>query len=97
MVKKNPAVQSNPQIIPTHVLCNLTLKEAIKHIYTEPSRFMYLHGEAGTVFPDGSFISFNGVKGKTIYAYCDFKDKKNVPLSKTNRDDLRKLNLIISK
>jgi hypothetical protein len=97
MVGKNPALQSNTQIKPDYYLCNLTLAEAIKEIYDEPHKFSYPHGEAGRVFNDGSFVSFNGVKGKVIYAYCDFKDKKKVYLSKTNRDDLRKLNLIISK
>ncbi len=94
-IKKNPALQPNkPSIIPGHYVCSLTLKEAIKEIYPDCQNFKYPRGEAGRLFNDGRFISFNGREGTVIYAYCDFKDKKNVQLSSTNRDDLLKLGLI---
>lgn len=93
-IKKNPALQPNKPIIAGHYVSSLPLAAAIKEIYPDSQNFKYPHGEAGRLSNDGSFISFNGRVGTVIYAYCDFHDKKNVPLSSTNRDDLLKLGLI---
>ncbi len=87
-------MQPNKPIMPGHYVCSLTLGESIKEIYPDCRNFKYPHGEAGRLLNDGSFISFNGRVGTVIYAYCDYKDKKNVPLSSTNRNDLLKLGLI---
>lgn len=95
MVRKNPALQPNrAPITPVNYICSLTLTEAIQEIYPDFHLFTYPHGEAGRLFGDRSFVSFNGRVGTVIYAYCDFKDKKNVPLSSTNKDDLLRLRLI---
>ncbi|MFA4936128.1 MAG: hypothetical protein WC568_09875, partial [Candidatus Methanoperedens sp.] len=95
MVRKNPALQPTREpITPGHYVCSKTLAEAIRMIYPDSHLFKYPHGEAGTMIDDGSFVSFNGRVGTQIYAFCDFKDKKDVPLSSTNRDDLLKLKLI---
>ena len=97
MVRKNISLQNNQKIKPKNYGSNLTLAEAIHTIYPDCHLFNYPHGKAGREFIDGSFVSFNGKKGTVIYAYCDFKDKKNVPLSSTNENDLLKLHLILPK
>lgn len=94
MVKKNPTLQPNREIKPGNYVSSLVLKEAIQAIYPDSRSFTYPHGEAGRIFSDGSFVSFNGRIGTIIHAHCDFKDKKNVPLSATNKGDLLKLRLI---
>lgn len=91
--KTNHVSQLNIHIEPENYICSLNLAEAIQRIYPDHS-FNYPHGEAGKRFIDGSFVSFNGRIGKIIYAYCDFKDMINVPLSLKNRDDLLKFDLI---
>jgi hypothetical protein len=92
MVKKNPLLNNrNREIKPKHYACNLTLQQAIKEIYPDPSPFKYPHGQAGDILKNGSFVSFNGRVGTVIYAYCDFRDNINVPLSDTNFKDLLKL------
>ncbi len=95
MVKKNPALQPvQGNIIVRNYVSQLTLNKAIQSIYPECNKFTYPHGEAGQVFSDRRFVSFNGRIGEVVYAYCDFQDKRKVPLSATNRDDLLKLRLI---
>lgn len=91
--KINPVSELNRHIEPENYICSLNLAEAIQRIYPDHS-FTYPHGEAGKRFSDGSFVSFNGRIGRIIYAYCDFKDMINVPLSSKNRDDLLKFHLI---
>lgn len=92
MVKKNPLLNKRErEIEPRHYICNLTLQQAIKEIYPDPSSFTYPHGRPGEVLEDKSFISFNGRIGTVVYAYCDFVGKKDVPLSSTNFSDLMKL------
>ncbi len=75
-------------------VCDLTLNQSIAKIYPDWRNFNYPHGPAGTLFKDGTFVSFNGRVGTVIYGYADFADKKKVPLSKQNMDDLRKLGLL---
>ncbi len=94
MVRKNVELQKGRDIIPGNYVCSLTLKKAIETIYPDASRFTYPHGQPGQMLAGGRFISFNGRIGEVVYAYCDFTDKKNVPLSSTNRDDLLKLRLM---
>jgi len=74
--------------------CNLTLNQAIAKIYPDCRNFKYPHGPAGTKFKNGTFVSFNGREGTVIYGYADFADKKKVPLSQQNRNDLMKLGLL---
>lgn len=75
-------------------ICDLTLNQAIAKIYPDWRNFNYPHGPAGKLFKDGTFVSFNGRVGKIIYGYADFTDKKNIPLSQQNRNDLMKLGLL---
>lgn len=95
MVRKNPALMPTREpIVPNNYVCGLTLAEAIRRIYPDSHLFRYPHGDAGRLLVDNSFVSFNGRIGTVIYAYCDFTDKKEVPLSSTNKNDLLRLNLI---
>jgi len=94
MVRKNPQLKPSRNVIVEKYVCDITLEKAIESIYPDWKLFNYPHGEPGTKFPDGNFISFNGRVGTIIYSECDFTDKKNVPLSKQNRDDLLKLGLL---
>ena len=94
MVRKNPSLQPNRKIRAGDYLSSLTLADAIRAIYPDCNNFTYPNGEAGRMFSDGSFVSFNGRIGKITHAHCDFKDKKKVPLSATNKSDLLKLRLI---
>ena len=66
-----------------------SLEEVIEY-YNRNKKHKYPHGEPGIVFKDGRFVSFNGKIGRIIYAYCDFDDVKNVPLSKSDKYKLRK-------
>lgn len=92
-MRKNPELKQARTIEPRNYVCGLTLQKAIQKIYPD-GEGTYPHGPAGTLFKDGSFVSFNGRVGTVIYAYCDFTDKKKVPLSKTNMDDLTRLGLL---
>lgn len=92
-IKKNPALQPT-NVIASHCICKLTLDDAIKTVYPN-TKYKYDAGPPGTLFPEGKFVSFSGEVGTKIYAYCDFKDKKGVPLSKTNRASLIELKLIL--
>ena len=91
--KINPLSEINRHIESENYICSLNLAEAIQRICPDHS-FTYPHGEAGKRLSDESFVSFNGRIGRIIYAYCDFKDMINVPLSSKNRDDLLKFHLI---
>lgn len=91
MVRKNPLLKPVRTVEARNYVCNMKLQEAIHDIYPDWKDFTYPHGPAGTLFKDGSFVSFNGRVGTIIYAYCDFADKKNVPLSSTNMSDLMRL------
>jgi len=92
-MRKNPELKQARTIEARNYVCGLTLQKAIQKIYPG-GEGTYPHGPAGTLFKDGSFVSFNGRVGTIIYAYCDFADRKNVPLSKTNMDDLIRLGLL---
>ncbi len=93
-IKINPALQPT-NVVASHCVCKLTLDDAIKAVYPR-TKFQYKAGPPGTLLPpDDKFVSFSGEVGTIIYTYCDFKDKKGVPLSKTNRDSLNKLKLIL--
>lgn len=76
--------------------CDITLNQAIAKIYPDWRNFNYPHGPAGTLFKDGTFVSFNGRVGKIIYGYADFADKKKIPLSQQNKTDLITLGLLHS-
>ncbi len=92
-IKKNPALQPI-KVVPKHCVCKLTLDEAIKAIYPN-TKYEYKAGLPGTLLPDGRFVNLIGEIGAVIYAYCDFIDKKNVPLSKNHMDSMYKLKLIL--
>ncbi|MBW6481330.1 MAG: hypothetical protein K0B37_18030 [Bacteroidales bacterium] len=91
MVRKNPLLNSTRTVKARYYVCNMKMNEAIEEIYPDWRQYNYPHGRPGIQFKDGSFVSFNGRVGTVIYAYCDFTDKPNVPLSKTNSDDLMRL------
>lgn len=91
--KKNPALQGS-KVVPKNCVCKLTLDEAIKALYPD-TKYEYKAGPPGSLLPSGEFVSLIGEVGKVIYAKCDFKDKKGVPLSKTHLDNLYRLNLIL--
>lgn len=94
MVRKNPLLKPSRNVIVEKYVCDLTLEEAIQSIYPDWRLFNYPHGQPGEMLADRNFVSFNGRIGTIIYAECDFSDKKKVPLSKQNRDDLLKLGLL---
>lgn len=94
MVRKNPQLKSSRNVIVEKYACDLTVEEAVQSIYPDWRLFNYPHGKPGDIFSDGNFVSFNGRIGTVVYAECDFADKKKVPLSKQNRDDLLKLRLL---
>jgi len=82
----------NPKV--KYFFSSYLLEEVIKH-YNKNKKHKYPHGKPGFVLKDGRFISFNGKIGRKIYAYCDFKDVKNVPLSESDKKKLHeKLQLI---
>lgn len=92
-IKKNIALQSN-KVVPKHCVCQLTLDDAIKIVFPD-TKYAYKAGPPGTLLPGGNFVSLNGEVGTVIYAYCDFKDKKGVPLSKTHMNHLYNQKLIL--
>ncbi len=94
-LKKASSIQGSNVVI-KHCVCNLTLDDAIKTVYPK-KKYEYKAGPPGTLFPNGEFVSLIGEIGTGIYAYCDFKDKKGVPLSKTHMEHLFKLKLILFK
>lgn len=94
MVRKNPQLKPSRNVIVEEYVSDVTLEQAIQSIYPDWKLFNYPHGQPGETFQDGNFVSFNGRIGTIIYAECDFVDKKKVPLSKQNRDDLLKLGLL---
>lgn len=94
MVRKNPLLKPSRNVIVENYFSDVNLEQAIQSIYPDWKLFNYPHGQPGETFPNGSFVSFNGRIGTVIYAECDFADKKKVPLSKQNRDDLLKLGLL---
>jgi len=94
MVRKNLQLKPSRNVIVEEYVSDVTLEQAIQSIYPDWRLFNYPHGQPGETFPDGSFVSFNGRIGTVIYAECDFADRKKVPLSKQNRDDLLKLGLL---
>lgn len=92
-IKKSSALQPS-NVVPKHCVCQLTLDDAIKTVFPK-TKYAYKAGPPGTLLPGGKFVSLIGEVGTVIYAYCDFKDKKGVPLSKAHMDHLYKLKLIL--
>jgi len=94
MVRKNPLLKPSRNVIVEKYVSDETFEQAIQSIYPDWKLFNYPHGQPGETFPDGNFVSFNGRIGTVVYAECDFSDKKKLPLSKQNRNDLLKLGLL---